>query len=109
MKKHTHYPWEHEHCTDPIHQWFGLSHANYLVIPRSLLQSLSRETQLAICRALQAAYEEEAAHCAHHWPHEATIDVKLKDVVTGKYIADPLADYQRGKRKLWQAKHLPAK
>lgn len=93
--------WEHEHCEDPIHQWFGLSYANYLVIPRTLLQSLSKDTQLALCRALEAAYREESEHCERHWPHEATIHVQLKDVVTGKYIKDPLANYERGRRRLW--------
>jgi hypothetical protein len=95
-------PWEHPLCTDPIHQWFGLSYANYLVIPRTLLQSLSRETQLTLCRALEMAYKEEADHLPHHWPYEANIEVKLRDAATNKYTTDALANYERGKRKLWE-------
>jgi hypothetical protein len=95
-------PWEHPLCTDPIHHWFGLSYANYLVIPRTLLQSLSREAQIALCRALDMAYAEEAANMQHHWPLEANIEVKMKDCVSGRYVADPYANYERGRRRLWK-------
>lgn len=95
-------PWEHELCEDPIHQWFGLGKANYLVIPRTLLQSFSRETQLAICRALELGAKEEAEHMKHPWPHEANIKVQLQDPATGRFMKDPLANYERGRRKLWK-------
>lgn len=94
-------PWEHELCEAPIHVWFGMERANYLVIPRTLLQSLSKETQLDLCRALEKAAEEERQHMSHPWPHEANIKVQLQDPVTGRFMKDPIANYERGRRKLW--------
>lgn len=87
---------------EPIHQFFGLSYASYLVIPRSLLQSCSIETQRALCEALEMVYKEEAKNMPDHWPKEADIMVRLRDCVTKKYIKDPFADYERGRRRLWE-------
>lgn len=96
-------PWDEELCEDPIHAWFGLSYANYLVIPRTVLQSLSKEAQLALIHALERVGDEERIGTGHNWPGEANIEVKLKDAETGRYIQDPLANYERGRRKLWRS------
>ncbi len=85
----------------PIHEFFGLSYCSYLVLPRSLLQSCTFTTQQALCDALELVYQEEEANMPHHWPHEATIKVTLKDCATGRCIKDDLADYDRGRRTLW--------
>jgi hypothetical protein len=95
-------PWYDEYCEDPIHAWFGLSYANYLVIPRTVLQSLSKETQLALLRALDLVADEEGKNMPEHWPGDANIEVKLKDPTTGRYMKDPLANYERGRRRLWR-------
>lgn len=87
--------------SEPIHEWFNLSYASYLVVPRSILQSCSIPNQQALVKALDAIYDECSANMENHWPHEADIQVKLKSVVTGKLIKDDLADYDRGRRRLW--------
>jgi len=38
----------------PIHNWFNLTYASYLVFPRSVLQSLPQELQAQLVAALQA-------------------------------------------------------
>jgi hypothetical protein len=86
----------------PIHDFFGLSYASYLVLPRTLLQSCSRETQQSLCDALEKVYHEEKENRPHHWPNEANIEVKLRDSPTGHYVKDDLANYERGRRRLWQ-------
>jgi hypothetical protein len=88
---------------EPIQDWFGLSYAAYLVIPRTLLQSCSVETQQAVCDALERVYQEEKANMPHHWPNEANIIVQLQDSVTKKFMKDGLANYERGRRRLWVA------
>ncbi len=92
-------------ASEPIHDFFGLSYASYLVLPRTLLQSCSRETQVALVAALERVREEECANRREYWPDndqcDAEIVVKLKDSATGRFIKDDLADYQRGRRRLW--------
>jgi hypothetical protein len=44
---------------DPVHTWFGLTYSNYLVLHRSLLQSMPNEWQVEFVRLLdqmQAAF-----------------------------------------------------
>jgi hypothetical protein len=45
--------WDHE----AIHLWFGLSYANYLVLPRSVLQSMPDEWQKQFVLLLNEAQE----------------------------------------------------
>lgn len=90
-----------EQSHTPIHNFFGLSYASYLVIPRSILQSCTPEAQQKLCDALEEVYKETKAHMDDPWPYEATISVQLRDVVTGRLKKDDLADYQRGRRRLW--------
>lgn len=85
----------------PIHDWFGLSYCSYLVIPRTLLQSCSAETQQALCDALERVYQEEKANMPQHWPYGADIVVQLQDGVTKRFVKDDLANYERGRRQLW--------
>lgn len=92
----------------PIHTWFGLSYASYLVLPRTILQSCSAETQKALVEALNkvgAEYDKNMIEEA--WPGSATIHVTLRDNATNRFTKDPLADYQRGRRRLWQQPSPP--
>ena len=86
---------------EPIHDWFSLSYASYLVIPRTILQSCTPENQQRLVDALDAIYDETLANMDEQWPHEAVIEVKLKDCATGRYRKDGLANYERGRRRLW--------
>lgn len=83
-----------ERFDSPIHEWFGLSYAQYLTIPRSVLQSMPQEWQDAFVKCLEELDEKI------DWrPQEGGYWVKLKDD-KGRYINDPFMDYQRGRRKI---------
>jgi hypothetical protein len=79
---------------DHIHEWFELTYAQYLTIPRSVLQSMNQEWQekfVALLNELDATID---------WrPSEGRYWVQLKDA-KGKYVADPLQDYERGRRQI---------
>ena len=79
----------------PIHERFGLSYANYLVLPRSALQSMSVEWQKKVVELLNEmddvideAFEPDGGYL-----------VKAKDT-NGKFANDPYSDYERGRRRL---------
>lgn len=88
----------------PIHVWFGLSYAQYLAIPRTVLQSMPIEWQRVFVRCLNQLDE------TIDWmPKEGTYRVQLMTIehngiadedVWGDELHDELADYQRGRRKL---------
>lgn len=79
---------------DRIHNWFGLSYAQYLTIPRSVLQSMPDEWQERLVQCLQ---ELDAAI---DWrPPGGRYWVELRDA-RGRIAADPFKDYQRGRRRV---------
>ena len=83
---------------DAIHHWFELSYAQYLTIPRSALQSMPNEWQSEFVALLEELDEEI------DWqPKEGRYWVQLKDK-RGRYVADPLMDYERGRRRLERKK-----
>lgn len=78
----------------PIHQWFELSYAQYLTIPRSVLQSMPVEWQAQFVALLEALDE------TIDWrPSQGRYWVQLKDS-QGRYQVDPLMDYERGRRRI---------
>lgn len=77
---------------DHIHQWFELSYAQYLTVPRSVMQSMPAAWQRKMVMLL-----EEMEETIDWRPKEGCYWVKLKDG-KGRYVADPLQDYQRGRR-----------
>lgn len=86
--------------TEPVHEWFNLTYASYLVLPRSILQSCSVETQRALVRVL-ADIDREAGQGKISWPEDGqSVEVRLRGA-DGKLIVDDLADYQRGRRRLF--------
>lgn len=77
-----------------IHEWFSLSYAQYLTVPRSALQSMPDEWQEKFVKLLEELDEKI------DWrPKEGNYWVKLKDR-KGRYSHDPLMDYERGRRRL---------
>jgi hypothetical protein len=56
---------------DAIHKHFGLSYANYLVIPRTLLQSMSDDWQSKFAALLQ-----KMDHTFEHVPQAEVYDVR---------------------------------
>ncbi|RZE68138.1 hypothetical protein [Streptomyces albidoflavus] len=63
--------------TDSIDHHFGLSYANYLVLPRTLLQSMSAEWQQQFV-ALLHQYDEAFAHVPQAEAYEVTAAVERK-------------------------------
>ena len=89
---------ERPFSADAIHHWFELSYAQYLTIPRSALQSMPDEWQSEFVALL-----EELDETIDWRPKEGRYWVQLKDR-KGRYVADPLMDYERGRRRLEQKK-----
>jgi len=82
---------------EPIHNWFGLTYSNYLVLPRTALQSMPREWQ----RRFVDCLEELDAALGHHFD-SADYTVRMMKRSNGKrlFAQDQLADYERGRRRL---------
>jgi hypothetical protein len=79
---------------EPIHVWFELNYAQYLTIPRSVLQSMPLEWQSRFVACL-----EELDDAIDWRPQNGRYYVYLKDA-NGKYAKDPFMDYQRGSRRV---------
>lgn len=78
---------------DYIHCWFGLSYSNYLVLPRSVLQSMPEEWQKKFIECLDQLSNLYSGH-----PYlQNDYMVKMRDD-DGKFITDELSNYERGRR-----------
>ena len=73
-----------------VHHWFELSYAQYLTIPRSVLEAMPLKWQLTFVKCL-----EELDETIDWRPKEGRYWVKLKDA-KGRYVKDPLGDYKYG-------------
>lgn len=85
---------------EPIHYWFGLSYAQYLTIPRSVLQSMPIEWQERLVGCL-----EELNETIDWWSSDGCYWVRLKDA-RGRFVHDPLMDYERGRRRIPRRKDV---
>ncbi|GAB3937532.1 hypothetical protein [Larkinella terrae] len=79
---------------EPIHNWFELTYAQYLTIPRSVLQSMPAEWQHRFVECL-----EQLDETIDWYPKQGRYWVSLKDD-KGCYVSDPLMDYDRGRRRI---------
>lgn len=70
---------------------FGLSYANYLVLHRTLLQSMPEEWQYRFT-AMIAELERAFAHIEH--PQRYTVNVRGEG---GRFARDPIPHYNRGR------------
>ena len=79
-----------------IHEYFGLSYASYLVLPRSVLQSMPADWQTRFVGMLTEL------HNAWEGPPEGTMyDVALiDDTIGGGRLHDNLSNYDRGRRQI---------
>lgn len=78
---------------DPVHVWFGLSYSNYLVIPRSVLQSMPQQWQarfVALLEQIPEVLDVETAP-SDYW-------VRARE--GGRFVTDPFRGYERGRRLL---------
>lgn len=78
---------------DAIHTWFGLTYSNYLVLPRTMLQSMPTEWQ----RRFVACLEELDAAAGDILGPDGYWVRAQRD---GKFIADPVPQYNRGRARV---------
>lgn len=79
-----------------IHEWFNLTYASYLVVPRVVLQSMPEKWQKRFVALLNEMNE------SIDWPDKKygdnySVFLRAKD---GKFVKDDLANYERGRRTL---------
>lgn len=77
---------------DAVHGWFGLSYANYMVLHRTLLQSMPDEWQerfVACMSELDAAFR--------HVEQPVLYQVTARGCETGRYVRDSVPHYNRGR------------
>jgi hypothetical protein len=75
---------------DPINEWFELSYAQFLTVPRLVMESMPYEWQMKMKALL-----EEMDNTFDWRPSEGRYWVKLKDD-NGRYCDAPLNDYRHG-------------
>jgi hypothetical protein len=83
--------WGKESDKKTIHDWFNLTYASYLVVPRSVLQSMPKEWQCKFISLLDEMNE------TIEWDEVGNYTVQMRND-EGKFIEDPYRDYQRGRR-----------
>jgi hypothetical protein len=94
-EKHSLLRAESEHVEpEAIHLWFELTYANYLCLPRSVLQSMPDEWQTRFVGCLREL-EEAFGHL--DWP---SYRVSAIDETTGRFKRDPIPHYNRGRTRL---------
>lgn len=76
---------------EPVHAWFQLSYSSYLVLPRSMLQSMPQPWQAKFVELIE---EMQATLDVDDAPGEYVVTAKSD----GKFVRDPYRDYQRGRR-----------
>ena len=81
-------------CDEDIHEWFGLSYCNYLVLQRALLQSMPGDWQHRFVECLR---EIEAAYA--HLPVPSRYSVQARGE-GGRFMKDPIPHYNRGRTRL---------
>lgn len=81
--------------SEAIHTYFGLSYANYLVLPRTVLQSMPDEWQGRFVKLLN----EIPDLLGEEWEPKGGYRV-LALGADKKFIKDPYSNYERGRRRL---------
>jgi hypothetical protein len=79
---------------EPIHMWFGLTYANYLTLPRTLLQSMPVEWQRRFVGCLMELNETFG-----HLEMAPQYIVSCRDR-QGRFIRDPVPHYNRGRTRV---------
>lgn len=87
--------------SSPVWDWFELSYASYLVLPRTLMCGMPREWQermVALLREMEATYDPECIQ------GDYTVIVRGPG---GKIIKDPLRNYRRPPPLPYRSECLP--
>lgn len=80
-----------EESDEPIHLWFELSYAQYLTVPRSIMEAMPIEWQRKMALLLEELDDTYA------WrPNEGRYWVRLKND-KGHFVHDPLMEYRHPK------------
>lgn len=77
---------------EPIHLWFGLTYSSYLVLSRSILQSMPIEWQDKFVALLDEARES--------FGHLTEPQYRVLAMKGGRFIQDPIPNYDRGRTRL---------
>ena len=84
------HPEEDPDTTDrPIHQFFGLSYANYLVLPRLVMQSMKVKWQRQMVALLEQCEQKFGDYYAGN-----DYEVQLHGAENGEVIHDPLSEHR---------------
>lgn len=79
--------------SESIHNWFGLSYANYFVMGRSILQFMPQAWQHNFIRLIEEIPEILQVDDMPHYRVSAVSE-------SGKFVTCPFRDYERGSRKI---------
>lgn len=77
-------------CKEDIHGLFGLTYANYFVMPRSVLQSMPPVWQHEFTLLIETLQEKYSGYSMNYRVNR--VDDR------NRFITDPLRDYERGRR-----------
>lgn len=86
---------------DPIHGWFELSYSNYLVLNRSVMQSMPHEWQDRMVALLREATDRTRNL---EFPYTYAVSPKNSD---GRFVKDPIPHYNRGRARVELAPPSP--
>ncbi len=78
-----------------IHEYFGLTYGNYLVLPRSILQSMPDEWQWEFVKMMN----ELTDRFGYEWEPKGGYTVLALDE-NKKFTSDSYSNYERGRRKI---------
>ena len=87
--------------SEAIHGYFGLSYANYLVMPRVVLQSMPDEWQEKFVVLLNQIPEIVGTEFE---PADGYTVLALDE--KGRVVKDPYSNYERGRKRLPSIKEL---
>lgn len=80
---------------EPIHSYFGLSYDSFVVLHRSIMQSMPVDWQSKMAVLLMEA--DEAAADLPGMPERYSLIARDE---RGRIVKDPYLDYERGRRRL---------
>lgn len=80
---------------DPVHEYFALSYCGFVVLHRSIMQSMPVEWQREMVRLLRQA--DEAASDLPGMPDRFSLMARDQK---GRIVRDPYLDYERGRRRV---------
>ena len=80
---------------EPVHLLFGLSYSNYLVLPRTVLQSMPVDWQDKFIKLVEEIPEVIAEHFEPPGGYRVMALNENK-----KFISDEFSNYERGRRRL---------